>query len=62
MDIDIKSHLMKALIELDLIKEELQFRKDYKNAIVINNCMEDILKYDEKMLKDWTQEKEKWSL
>jgi len=62
MDIDIKRHLMKALIELDLVKEELQFREDYKNAIIINDCMEDILKYDETMLKKWVEEKEKWNL
>ena len=62
MEVDIKNHLMKALIELDLVKEELEFRQDYKNAIIINDCMEDILKYDEKMIKDWIQEKEKWNL
>jgi len=57
---NIEYHLMKALIELDLVREEYIYRKNKQKSDEISYLMKEILSRNRKLSTMWDKEQSKW--
>jgi len=58
----IENHLVKALYELALIREEYIYRRDMRKSVIIKRSMDNLFKEFPKLKKRWKFEEEKWKL
>jgi len=61
-DIDIEHHLMKALYELDLVREDYFYRKNKRKSDHIDRIIKSVIKEHPNLKERWIEEKEKWVL
>jgi len=61
-ELEIERHLIKALTELELIREDYLYRKNRKKVDAIDRAMRIILNEYPELVDKWAEERYKWVL